>query len=307
MGSSQFDATNSSTSPPAVPRHAASVLLLREQRGSIEVLLTRRHENMSFMGGLWVFPGGSLCPADLSEESLALIPEPARLQCHRMLDLDDNALPATTCLGLAIAAIRETFEESGVLLATTTDGHHCEQEQLARWQRRRSAIVSQPELFATSLQEEHLQLDVRRLVYWSHWITPSTVSKRFDTRFFLAALPPEQVATVDAIEATDMNWMTPGAVLAAAHDGTMKFSRPTLYNLMELDASVQQHVSLSAILRAEAQREIVPVLPKVLRGEPRMIVMPWDDEYHSLAGNGVSQHTLYPQRLRALPSRTRER
>lgn len=262
---------------------------------------------MSFMGGLWVFPGGTLCPADTSEQSLAAIPQPARLQCHRLLDLDDNALPATLCMGLAIAAIRETFEESGVLLATTADGHHCEDEQLARWHQRRRAIVSQPELFATSLQEEHLQLDVRRLVYWSHWITPSTQPKRFDTRFFLAALPPGQVPAVDAIEATDMRWMTPAALLAAAHEGTMTVSRPTLYNLMELDASVRQHVSLNAILRAEAQRDIVPVLPKVRRGESRMIIMPWDSEYHLFAGVGVSQRRSYPQRLRTLPSRISER
>jgi 8-oxo-dGTP pyrophosphatase MutT (NUDIX family) len=309
VSSSQSDGASAvtATPPPAVPRHAASVLLLRERQGAIEVLLTRRHENMAFMGGMWVFPGGTLCPADLSAESLALIPEPARLQCHRLLDLDDNALPAATCMALAIAAIRETFEESGVLLATTADGHHCDDEKLARLQRLRTAIVSQPELFATSLQEEHLQLDVRRLVYWSHWITPTLVPKRFDTRFFLASLPPDQVAAVDAIEATDMSWMTPDAVIAAARDGTMTVSRPTLYNLMELGASVRQHVSLSAILRAEAQRAVVPVLPKVLRGEQRMIVMPWDTEYHSFPGSGVSQKIRYPQRLLTLPSRISER
>jgi 8-oxo-dGTP pyrophosphatase MutT (NUDIX family) len=309
VSSSQSDGAKGTdaTQPPAVPRHAASVLLLREQQGTLEVLLTRRHENMAFMGGMWVFPGGTLCAADLSAESLALIPEPAKLQCHRLRDLDHNALPTATCMALAIAAIRETLEESGVLLATTADGHHCDDAKLARLHQRRSAIVSQPELFATSLQEEHLQLDLRRLVYWSHWVTPSVVPKRFDTRFFLASLPPEQVATVDAIEATDMSWMTPTAVIAAARDGTMTVSRPTLYNLMELDASVRQHVSLNAILRAEAQRDVVPVLPKVLRGEQRMIVMPWDTEYHSFPGSGVSQEISYPQRLLTLPSRISER
>lgn len=259
------------------------------------------------MGGMWVFPGGTLCPADMSAASLALIPEPARAQCHRMLDLDGNALPDDACTGLAIAAIRETFEESGVLLATTADGHHCDDDKLTRLQQRRRAIVSQPELFATSLQEEHLRLDVGPLVYWSHWITPSAVPKRFDTRFFLARLPPEQVATVDTIEATEMTWMTPVAVIAAARDGKMTISRPTLYNLMELDASLRQHLSLNAILRAESQRDVVPVLPKALRGESRMIVMPWDSDYHMFAGSGVSPNISYPQRLRALPSRTSER
>jgi 8-oxo-dGTP pyrophosphatase MutT (NUDIX family) len=295
---------SSPTSPqPAIPRHAASVLLLREQQGTIEVLLTRRHENLAFMGGLWVFPGGTLCAADTSTLSLALIPESARVDCHRLRDLDNNALPTDTCLGLAIAAARETFEETGILLATTAKGHHCESERLARLHDRQRAIVSQPELFATSLQEEDLQLDVRRLIYWSHWITPSVVPKRFDTRFYLAALPPEQVATVDNIEATELCWMTPAAVIAAAHDGTMTLSRPTLYNLMELDASVRQHVSLNAILAAEAHRDIAPVLPKIRKAE-RMIVMPWDSEYHMLIGDGVSQTITFPRRFHSLPSRT---
>jgi 8-oxo-dGTP pyrophosphatase MutT (NUDIX family) len=292
------------TSPqPVIPRHAASVLLLCEQHGAIEVLLTRRHENLAFMGGMWVFPGGTLCPADTSAQSLALVPESARVDCHRLLDLEGNALPSATCLGLAIAAARETFEETGVLLATSAEGHHCESERLARLHDRQRAIVSQPELFATSLQEEHLQLDVRRLIYWAHWITPSVVPKRFDTRFYLAALPPGQLATIDSIEATELCWQTPAALIAAAHDGTMTLSRPTLYNLMELDASVRQHVSLNAILAAETQRDVAPVLPKIRRAE-RMIVMPWDSEYQMLAGDGVSPDITYPQCLRSLPSRT---
>lgn len=288
---------------PAIPRHASSVLLLREQHGTIEVLLTRRHENLAFMGGLWVFPGGTLCPADTSTQSLALIPESASVECHRLRDLDNNALPTDTCLGLAIAAARETFEETGVLLATTAKGHHCESERLARLHDRQRAIVSQPELFATSMQAEHLQLDVRRLIYWSHWITPSAVPKRFDTRFYLAALPPEQIATVDNIEATELRWMTPAAVIAATHDSTMTLSRPTLYNLMELDASVRQHVSLNAILAAEARRDVVPVLPRILKSE-RMIVMPWDSEYHKLSGDGVPTDITFPLRFHSLPSRT---
>lgn len=297
----------SNAAVPAEARHAASVLLLREQQGDIEVLLTRRHENMAFMGGMWVFPGGTLCPADLSTETLRSIPEPAPSHCHRMLDVDGNELPPATCMALTIAAIRETFEESGVLLATTADGQHCDNERLMRLRLRRSAIVSQPRLFATSLQEERLHMDVAALVYWSHWITPSGVPKRFDTRFFLARQPPEQVAAIDTIEATDMKWMTPAAAIAAEHDGVMKVSRPTLYNLMELDASVRQHLSLDAILRAEARREVVPVMPKVLSGSSRMIVMPWDSEYHTFAGLGVSRHISYPRRLLALPPRTRER
>lgn len=288
---------------PVEPRHAASVLLLREQRGSIEVLLTRRHENLAFMGGMWVFPGGGLCPADTAAETLATIPKAAQLQCHGLRDLDGHALTAIECQGLAIAAFRETFEETGVLLATTAEGHHADNDVLARMQARRHAILSHPERFATLLQEEHLQLDWRRLVYWAHWVTPSVIPKRFDTRFYLARLPAGQVAQIDAVETTEMTWMTPAALIEAAHDGTMLISHPTLYNLMELDASVRQHVALNAILTAEAQRDVVPVLPKIIKAERRMIVMPWDSEYPLFPGSGVPPLTSYPQRLLSLPPR----
>lgn len=288
---------------PVMPRHAATVILLREVRGVIEVLVTRRHENMAFMGGMWVFPGGALCPADSAAASLALIPQPSQIGCSRFADTHGAPLPQPLCLGLAVAAYRETFEETGVLLATTAEGHHCREEVLARVREQRRAILSQPELFATLLQEEHLLLDVQRLVYWAHWITPSVVPKRFDTRFFLACLPPRQAATIDDIEATEMAWMSPSSLIAAARDAKMKVSQPTLYNLMELDASVRQHISLNAMLAAEARRAVAPVLPKVLKGERRCIVMPWDREYHELAGDSVPRATAYPQRLLDLPSR----
>lgn len=292
-----------SPAQPAVPRHAATVILLREARGAIEVLVTRRHENMSFMGGMWVFPGGALCPADSAAASLAVIPEPAQIHRHRFLALNGSPLPQPLCLGLAVAACRETFEETGVLLARTAEGHHCRGELLARVHERRRAIVSQPERFATLLQEEHLRLEVERLVYWAHWITPSIVPKRFDTRFFIAMLPPEQTAAIDAVEAIEMAWLTPASLIDAARDGAMTVSQPTLYNLMELDASLRQHLSLDAILASETQREVVPVLPKVMKGEQRMIIMPWDSEYHDFSGAGVAREISYPQRLRALPSR----
>lgn len=288
---------------PAEPRHAATVILLRDERGHIEVLLTRRHEQMSFMGGMWVFPGGALCPADTSSTALALIAEPEKLGCQRFVDPQDQPLPQSLCLGLALAACRETFEETGILLATTAEGHDVRGELLTRMHERRRAIVSQPALFATFLQEEHLRIDIERLLYWAHWITPSAVTKRFDTRFFVARLPPEQVPAIDTIEATEMIWMTPAALIAAAHDAAMTLSPPTLLNLMELDASVRQHISLDAIFAAEMRRDIVTVLPKVARGARSEIVMPWDREYHKLGGVGASLKNSCPERFNALPSR----
>lgn len=290
-----------------MPRHAATVILLREECGTIEVLMTRRHENMSFMGGMWVFPGGTLCPADSSAASLALIPQPSQLQCHRFKQLDGSPLPREQCLGLAVAAHRETFEETGVLLASTASGQPVSGELLARVHEQRRAIVSQPERFATLLEEEHLHLEIERLSYWAHWITPAAVSKRFDTRFFLARLPSGQAPAIDHIEATAMTWMAPAAFIAAVRDGKMTASQPTIFTLAELSASVQQHITLEALFAAEAEREVAPVLPKLLSssitGERRVIVMPWDSEYHDLPSDGVPRQRSYPHSLRALPTR----
>ena len=289
--------------PPAVPRHAATVILLREERGAIEVLLTRRHEQMAFMGGMWVFPGGALCPADTSSAALALIRGPEKLGCERFLDLQNQPLSPALCLGLAMAACRETFEETGILLATAADGHDVGDGLLERMRERRHAIVSQPELFATLLAEQQLRLDAAELLYWAHWITPSAVAKRFDTRFFVARLPPKQVPAIDAIEATQMAWMTPAAAITAARDDAMTLSPPTLFTLMEIDAGVRQHISLDEIFATEARRDIVAVLPKLVRGERSAIVMPWDSEYHMLIGSGSPLENSYPERLRTLSSR----
>ena len=97
--------------------------------------------------------------------------------------------------------------------------------------------------------------------------------------------------------------MTPAALIAAARDDAMTLSPPTLFNLMELDASVRQHVSLDAIFAAEARRVIIAVLPWLVRGERGMIVMPWDAEYHKLIGSGAPLENSYPERLRTLSSR----
>ena len=104
------------------------------------------------------------------------------------------------------------------------------------------------------LTDAQLLLDVDRLLYWAHWITPSNAPRRFDTRFFAIVVPAEQTAAIDTIEAVDHAWMTPAALLAAAARGEMPVSQPTLYNLMELDNSLREHGALAAMLRAESDQ-----------------------------------------------------
>lgn len=290
-------------SQPAVPRPAATVLLLREGRDGVEVLVTRRHEKLAFMGGLWVFPGGSVCTADASAEALARVPAASQTGCARLGTLHGEHIDERECLALAVAACRETFEETGVLLASDASGNLCSSDRTARLQEQRRAISSQPELFADLLRAEDLYLRVERLVYWAHWITPSVVPRRFDTRFFLAPVPSDQLAVIDTTETVDHAWMSPSALVAAAQTGNMPVSHPTLYNLMELDASLQQHDSLQTLLATQSQRSVVAILPKMVHEEQTAMVLPWDPFYRNFVGESVPEHLEYPARLRALPPR----
>jgi len=288
---------------PAVPRPAATVLVVREATDTLEVLVIRRHEKLAFMGGMWVFPGGSVCAADASAAALARIPSGSQTNCARLETLHGEPLAARECLALTVAACRETFEEIGVLLATDASGKPCDPDRAELLQERRRAIASQPELFADLLQAEDLFLRVERLVYWAHWITPSIVPRRFDTRFFLAPVPSDQRAVIDSTETVDHAWMSPAALVAAALTGDMPLSHPTLYNLMELDASLQQHGSLQGLLAAESQRNVVAILPKMIHEEQTAMVLPWDPFYRNLIGESVPDNLKYPARLRALPPR----
>jgi 8-oxo-dGTP pyrophosphatase MutT (NUDIX family) len=290
--------------PPAAPRRAATIMLLREGNGGLEVLMTRRHENLAFMGGLWVFPGGTLRPPDSSPRTLAGISDKSRAPCLQFSTLHGHVLDREECLGLAVAACRETFEETGVLLAVDADGQSCSIETFSRLQAERTAVAAQPEQFAIMLEREQLLLDVGRLVYWAHWITPSTIARRFDTRFFAVAIGPDQTITADTTETIECLWMSPAALVDLAARAEMPIAQPTLYNLIDLRDSYSRHGSLQELLTSEMQRTVPPILPKMIHEESHAtIVMPWDEGYARLAGESAPADIVYSPLLRAQPSR----
>ena len=284
---------------------AATIIVLRAGEQAVEVLMTRRHANLSFMGGMWVFPGGSLAASDGSEFAHGLIYDPTRFACAAMLDLQGQPLQQRECLSLVIAACRETFEESGLLLARQHDGRPCDAAIVAALQAQRAAIIKDPALFVELLLRERLRLDVESLIYWAHWITPSAVPRRFDTRFFLVAAPALQPVSTDAREATQYCWNSPTELIAASHRGEMSLPHPTLCNLIELESSLQTHGSIASLLATERHRPVPPILPKVVALEQqRMVVMPWDPEYQSSAGEGTPPHLEFPPTLcTLLPAR----
>lgn len=287
-----------------VPRHAATIMLLREDGNGLEVLMTRRHENMAFMGGLWVFPGGTLRPEDALPRTLARIADRADVPCLRLHTLYGTPLAAQDCLSLAVAACRETFEEAGVLLAVDHNGRSCSVETFARLQSDRTTVAARPAQFAVMLEREQLWLDVSQLIYWAHWITPSTAPQRFDTRFFAIDIGPDQAIAADTTETTECRWVNPAAVVDSALACDLPIAPPTLYTLVDLRDSYDRHGSLQSLLAAEAQRGVPPILPKrVEDGTVDTLIMPWDEGYATARGDSGPPALHYPPSLLRQPSR----
>jgi 8-oxo-dGTP pyrophosphatase MutT (NUDIX family) len=286
---------------------AATVLLLREAAiGELEVLMTKRAAGLTFMGGLWVFPGGRMEPADRAPE-LAASAAGARLEAarRRMLDPGGSPIGSELALGLHVAACRETFEESGLLLARPrSTAASLGEAQLGRLAAHREAC-DDAAAFANLLVVEDLQLDLDRLVYWSHWITPSFERRRFDTRFFAVRVPPGQEASVDRCESTQHAWLGEQAVRAGIGSGEMKVAPPTLATLEDLWRSHALHGDIDTMLEAELEREVPPILPKMIAQDPAAVevVLPWDPQYAALPGEACVVWERYPPYLAALPSR----
>ena len=295
----------------AIP-HAATVLLLRENDDGLQVLLTKRAASLSFMGGLWVFPGGRMEASDLAPELAARLDQAAIADTgSRMLSADAGADTASidpdTARGLLIAACRETFEESGVLLARPRSGGQWGAERRIRVAERRAVNSTDATGFVRMLVDEDLVLDVERLVYWSHWITPAFESRRFDTRFFALTVPPDQEASVDRGELTHHAWLAEADIHRHLASGEMKMAPPTRATLQDLWSSHRRHGSLAAMLEAERTRIVPPILPK--RAESGTaeieIVLPWDEQYEQMSGEGCRTLASYPDYVTAMPSRMR--
>jgi len=195
---------------------AATVLLLREVEGALEVLMMRRGSGLSFMAGMWVFPGGRVDVSDASAAIRARIaPDALGAWRGRLHTPQGEPLAEDAALALYVAACRETFEESGVLLAHDRAGATCGHDCTARLQAHRETVANDPGAFVTMLEREDLYLDLAPLLYWSHWITPSLEPKRFDTRFFAIAVPADQAASADRGELTEHAWVRPARIQEA--------------------------------------------------------------------------------------------
>ena len=194
---------------PAVPRDAATVMLLRSAEAGtgagVEVLMLRRVAAMKFAPGAYVFPGGSVDPADYDAPVGWHGPDPAEFGARL-------GASAEMARALVCAAVRETFEEAGVLLAGAPDGGPVADPSGSSWEADRAALVAGDVTLAELLSRRGLVLRADLLVPWARWITPEGEPRRFDARFFAAALPAGQVATGHAAESDRIEWLRPADV-----------------------------------------------------------------------------------------------
>lgn len=234
------------TTPPA---DAASVLLLRDAPQGLQVLLLRRAQASQVLGGAYVFPGGKLDAEDQASDVLPLLSEsPARLRER----LGEAALEDHRAAGLFMAALREAFEECGVLVGQAQAG-----AALAAQLRQPSGQPLSPPGWHQSLRSAGQRLRTEDLLPWSRWITPrqpSVTNKRFDTRFFIARVGDDQVARHDDFETTDSVWLTPQQALQRYADGEIALIAPQIMSLYQLKA----HHTVDAAL--DEARERPPAL-----------------------------------------------
>jgi 8-oxo-dGTP pyrophosphatase MutT (NUDIX family) len=259
--------------PPAIPSPAATLVLLRDRSGAgVECLLMRRHLRSKFAAGDFVFPGGKIEADDNPEEVARWCRGLEVKDAARRLGLEDAP---RTALGFWVGAIRETFEEAGLLLAVRDDGRDVD-VTAPRFADYRRACQRDNRAFWAMIGAERLRLATDRLLYFAHWITPEEQPLRFDTRFFAAPAPAGQQASGDDFEMTDLKWLTPREAVAAQQRGEISLRNPTVKNLLLFDGAADTAHALDRL----RDRPVTTIRPRiVMDGDQRRILMPGDPGY----------------------------
>ena len=240
---------------PATPVPAATVLLLRDGSDGLETFMVVRHHQIDFASGALVFPGGKIDPGDFEVRDL----------CDGIGGDDGNdgndgesGEVDEARVAMMAGAIREAFEECGVLLAREAGADALvSAERLRRLEDDRTALHRGEVDLRAFLEREGLRLACDQLRHFAHWITPPMVPKRFDTHFYLVPAPADHLAVHDGHESVDSVWISPGDALTGAEDGTYTIIFPTLRNVELLG----QSRTVAEAMDAAAGRAVVPILP----------------------------------------------
>jgi len=262
----------SGSQPPAVPRDAATVMLLRSADPGLQVYMLRRQASMAFAAGAYVFPGGSVDARDADEE--VAWAGPAAAEWGRIF-----AAPPALARALVCAAVRETFEESGVLLAGESAESVVADTTSPDWESDRQALLDRSVSLAELLARRGLVLRSDLLRPWARWITPVVEPRRFDTRFFAAALPAGQRTRDVGGEASEVAWVRPADALAASRRGEIRLFPPTAVTLSELAECGDLTTALTG------PRQVAPIIPQVHEREGAIwLTVPGLTEYPTMPG-----------------------
>lgn len=262
--------------PPEAIQPAATVLICRDSAAGPEVLMIQRHLLSNVHGGSYVFPGGKIDPADARLDPAAHLDQPAE-RLHALLCEQDT--DAATAAAIHVGAVREVFEECGLLFAQDAGGDVLRQA---------AALAAAGVSFNDLSGRLGLRLDTRALRPWSRWVTPllslSSPGKRFDTRFFIARVPPGQAARHDAHEAVHSAWLRPRAALESYWRGDIVLAAPQIMSLAHLG----RFDSVEAML-AEAD------------SRPPCLVRPHTFEIEGMRATAYPGDERHPERARVMP------
>jgi len=276
---------------PMDPLPAATLILVREQAGELQVYLLLRGIGASFMSGKYVFPGGRVDPADLESVFWTAHADLDPAGIERRFGGD---LSADAALAFAVTAIRETLEEAGVFLGRKRHSRDSGEG-------RTPPAKTHKGLSRTWFQEEAAWegwiLELSRLYRWARWITPELMKPRFDTRFFLAFMPENQTCRPDLREVTRGEWITPKEALEKNLTGEIPLSPPTAVTLQELTRFPTAR-RLTVALEKRTWGE--PLLPRLIPIQGGGILLePWDADYHGSLPQDIHSETLKNRVLRA--------
>jgi len=248
---------------PVTPIPAATTVVLRDGAEGIEALMVQRHDKMHFAGAL-VFPGGKLEKGDAHPDLLRRV-------------RGDHGMPPDL-LALALAAIREAFEETGILMAYRRGKQsHLDRDEVLALEAQRIALAKDDMSLVEFAEEQDLEFTPGDLVHYAHWIAPLTAKVRFDTLFFLAEAPKGQVARHDGLESVDSIWVRPERALETVEEGKYRLMFPTHMNLIKLVGYATVADAMAAMRHAPV-KTVMPVFDPHAPGGP-VVRIPPDSGY----------------------------
>lgn len=249
---------------PAPARDAATVAVLRDHpEHGLQVFMLRRVSSMAFAPGAYVFPGGSVDPRDGDADIAWAGPSPA--EWGAAFGAGEKLARELVC-----AAVRETFEESLILLAGPAETSVVDDTRGDAWEADRQALLARTLSLAEMLDRRGLVLRSDLLRPWTHWITPEVEPKRYDTRFFVAAIPPGQRAGDVSTEADHVTWVRPQDALERARAGEWFLMPPTMATLTELS----EYRTVADVLAARRRIETHQPTAEIIDGEPYLVLPP---------------------------------